>query len=112
MEHEGSLPHSQEFATCPYPQPDRSNLCLPVKALVDPFLYYPPIYAWVFQVFFFPTKTLYAPLLSPHMLHVLPISVFLTWLPEWHLVRSTEHETPYYAEDFNSRSYLVENFNS
>jgi hypothetical protein len=23
--------------------------------------------------------------------HVLPISVFLTWSPEWYLVRSTEH---------------------
>jgi hypothetical protein len=25
MEPEGSLPHSQEHATCPYPEPDRSN---------------------------------------------------------------------------------------
>jgi hypothetical protein len=26
----------------------------------------------------------------PHVLHVLPISVFLIWSPEWYLVRSTE----------------------
>jgi len=25
MEHEGSLPHSQEPATCPYPEPARSS---------------------------------------------------------------------------------------
>jgi hypothetical protein len=30
----------------------------------------------------FPTKTLYAPLLSPYVLHVLPISFFLIWSPE------------------------------
>ena len=27
FETEGSLPHSQEPATCPHPEPDRSNLC-------------------------------------------------------------------------------------
>ena len=27
MEHEGSLPHSQESATCPYPEPDWSSPC-------------------------------------------------------------------------------------
>ena len=34
----------------------------------------------------FPTKTLYAPLLTPYVLHVLPISVFLTWSPEWYVL--------------------------
>jgi hypothetical protein len=37
---------------------------------------------------------LYSPLLSSFMLSVLPISVFLTWSPEWYLVRSTEHKLP------------------
>jgi hypothetical protein len=31
------------------------------------------------------------------MPHVLPISVFLTWSPEWYLVRSTEHKSPFYV---------------
>jgi hypothetical protein len=29
MEPEGSLSHSQEPATCPYPEPDKSSSCLP-----------------------------------------------------------------------------------
>jgi hypothetical protein len=33
----------------------------------------------------------------PYVPHVLPISVFLTWSPEWYLVRSTEHTAPCYA---------------
>ena len=45
----------------------------------------------------FPTKTLYAPLLSPYVLHALPISVFLIWSPEWYLVRSTEHKASCYV---------------
>jgi hypothetical protein len=31
------------------------------------------------------------------LLHAPPISVFLTWSPEWYLVRSTEHKAPCYA---------------
>jgi hypothetical protein len=31
------------------------------------------------------------------MPHVLPISVFLTWSPEWYLARGTEHKAPCYA---------------
>jgi hypothetical protein len=33
----------------------------------------------------------------PYAPHVLPISVFLTWSPEWYLVRSTEHKSLCYA---------------
>ena len=29
MEHEDSSPHSKKPATCPYPEPHRSSLCLP-----------------------------------------------------------------------------------
>ena len=29
MQSEGSLPHSQQLATCPYPQPDQSSPCCP-----------------------------------------------------------------------------------
>ena len=35
----------------------------------------------------FPIKTLCVPLLPPYMLHALPVSVFVTWLPEWYLER-------------------------
>ena len=28
--HGGSVPHSQEPATCPYPEPDQSSLCIPI----------------------------------------------------------------------------------
>jgi hypothetical protein len=45
----------------------------------------------------FSTKALYVPLLPPYVPHVLPISVFLTWSPEWCLVRSTEHKALCYA---------------
>jgi hypothetical protein len=34
---------------------------------------------------------------SPCMPHALPISVFMTWSPEWCLVRSTEHKALCYA---------------
>jgi hypothetical protein len=38
MELEGLLPHLQELATCPYPEPDRPSLCpLPIEPLENPF---------------------------------------------------------------------------
>jgi hypothetical protein len=45
----------------------------------------------------FPTKTMYATLPSPIVLHVLPVSVFLTSSPEWYLMISTEHKVPCYV---------------
>ena len=42
----------------------------------------------------FSTKFLFAPLLSPYVLHVLPISVLLTRSSAWYLVRSTERKAP------------------
>jgi hypothetical protein len=39
----------------------------------------------------FPTKHLYAPLLTPHVLHAPPISFFSFWSPKQYLVRSTDH---------------------
>ena len=30
MQPQGSLPHSREPATCPYPEPDQSSLCTPL----------------------------------------------------------------------------------
>ena len=39
MEPEGSLPHSQEPATFPYPEPNKSSPCHPIRLLEDPFSY-------------------------------------------------------------------------
>jgi hypothetical protein len=54
MEPEGSLPHSQELSTCPYPEPDKSSPHHPILSLQDPSYYYPPTYALVFVVVSFP----------------------------------------------------------
>ena len=35
MEPEGSLPYSQQPATCSYPEADRSSLRLPIQPLAD-----------------------------------------------------------------------------
>ena len=45
----------------------------------------------------FPSKTLYAPLLSQYVLHALSISVFLTWSPKRYLMKSTDHKAPFYV---------------
>jgi hypothetical protein len=36
MELEGSLPHSQELSTCPYPEPDQFSPHHPILSLKDP----------------------------------------------------------------------------
>jgi len=43
----------------------------------------------------FPTKILYAPLISPYMLRAPLISFFLIFSPEKYVVSSTDYETPY-----------------
>jgi hypothetical protein len=48
MEPEGLLPHSQALTNSLYPETNQSNPCLTI--LKDPFKYYPPIYAYVFQI--------------------------------------------------------------
>jgi hypothetical protein len=83
MEPEGSSTYTEEPATCPYPEPDQSSLRPHTQPLEDPSGLLPSD---------FPTKALYPPLLAPYVPHVLPISIFLTWSPEWYLVRSTEHK--------------------
>jgi hypothetical protein len=75
MQPKGSLPHSQEPATCPYHEPDQ-NSPYPILLLADTFQYYPTTYAFISQVvpsLSFPSNTLYAPLL---------ISFFLIWSPD------------------------------
>ena len=63
---EGSLPHSQQPATCPYSEPDKSSPRPPPVLLhEDSFQYYPLIYACVFYVVSFPQVSLH--LLSPYV---------------------------------------------
>ena len=68
MEPEGSLPNSQQPATCPYPEPDQSSLC-PHPTSLRSILISSPILRLDLSSGLFPsglpTKTLYAPLLSP-----------------------------------------------
>jgi hypothetical protein len=99
MELEGSLPHSQAPATCPYPAPDqhfmllhptywRSLLILSSRQhLGIPSDLLPPG---------LPIKTLYAPLLPPYVLHAPPISFSLICSAQQYLVSSSDHKAPRY----------------
>jgi hypothetical protein len=70
MEPKVLLPHSQQPATCPYPEPDKSSPDLLIPLFARPILYY---YFLIYTRFFhvlsfplvFPPKTLCASLLSP-----------------------------------------------
>ena len=82
MEPEGSLPHSQVPATCPYPEPARSSPYPHIPLPEDPsYYYYPPIYALVSQVVSFSLrfphqKPRICPSFTPYVLHAPPISFF------------------------------------
>ena len=68
MEPEGSLPHSQQPATCPYPEPDQSSPCPTSHYLKIHFNIIPHFCLSVPSGFFpirFPTNTLYAPHIFP-----------------------------------------------
>ena len=68
MERQGSLPHSQVPATCPYPEPHRSNPCPPSHFLnvqLNIILPYTPGSSKWSLSSGFPTKTLFTPILSP-----------------------------------------------
>jgi hypothetical protein len=84
MQSEGSSPYSQEPATCPYPEPDRSSQSPPPphstsrrSILMSSSHLRLGLSSGLLRSDF-PTETLYAPLLSPYVPHVLPISVVLT----------------------------------
>jgi len=77
MEPEGSLPHLQMPATCPYLQPARSSTYHHNPLPEDPSKYYSPIYAWVSQVVsvlpISPPKPCIHFFSSPYVLHDPPI---------------------------------------
>ena len=68
METEGSLPHSQQPATCIYPKADRSSPCPHPNSRTSTSILSPYLSLGLSSGLLpsgFPTKTLYAPLLSP-----------------------------------------------
>ena len=81
MEPRSSLPHSQQPATCPYPEPHQSSTCPTIPLPEDPSWNYPPIYALVFQVVSFhlvsPPKPCIRLSCPTYALHAPPISFFL-----------------------------------
>ena len=82
---EGSLPHSQLPATCPFPEPDQSSPCLPIPLPKDPSYYCPPIYAWVFQVVSFPHVSPPKPcmhLSSPYNCYILRQFIHLDFITQ------------------------------
>jgi hypothetical protein len=85
MEPEGLLPHLQQPATCPYPEPDQYSPCPPSLILKIHFnIILPstlPLPSRLLPLGLH-TKFLYAHLLSPYVLHVPPISFFSICSPE------------------------------
>jgi hypothetical protein len=94
MEPEDSLPHKQKPATCPYTELPPRHLSLRSILISSPHLR-PGLLSDLLPSGFF-TKILYAPFLSPSVLHSLPIS-YLIRSCEWYFVRSTEHKALCYV---------------
>ena len=91
MEPEGLLPHLQEPATCPCPDPNQPSPCLLSRVLKIHFnitLPSMPVSSkWCLSLRLslqYPVCTSLAP----------PISFFLIWLSKQCLVRSTNHKAP------------------
>jgi len=89
MEPEGSLPHSQVLAICPYSEPDQSSP-RPHPTSWRSILILSSHLSLGLPSGLFPsglvTKTLYTPLPSPYVLQAPPTSFFSIWSPLQHLV--------------------------
>ena len=100
MEPEDSSPHSQVPANCPYPEQHQSGPFPPTHILKIQLNIIHPSKSggssWSLSLGF-PTKSLYAPRLSPYVLHAPPISYFSILSSQVHLARSTDHSAPLYV---------------
>jgi hypothetical protein len=95
MDPEGSLPHSQVPATCPYPEPTRSSLYTHISLPKDNILILLSHLRLGLQLVSFPQFLPPNPFIRlsplPYALHVQPISFFSILSPEQYLVSSTEY---------------------
>ena len=93
MEPEGSSPHSQVPAICPYPEPAQSSSHILIPPPEGPSYYYPPIYALVSPAISSARVSPPAPCtllsLPPYGPHTPPTSLFLILSPAQYWVMST-----------------------
>jgi hypothetical protein len=93
MESEGSLPHSQEPTTCPYPEPKDQSKPSHSTSWTPTLILHTRFRLGLSSVpcpSGFPTKTTHVPLLSPYVLQAQPISFLLILSLE--LLRNAYHK--------------------
>ena len=116
MEPEGSSPHSQAHATCPYPELAPSSPHTHIPLPEDPSKYYPPIYVWVSPVVSFPQVSPPKPCTHlsppPYALHAPTISFFLILSPARYWVRSTDWKPRYRRVETRKFSVALVKFTS
>ena len=98
MDPEDSLPHSQQPATCPYPEADQSNPCLPIP-LLDNFKIIPPSTSgsskWSLSNQVSPPKSCMHFSFSPHTCYMLRPTYFLDFISR--IFVSTDPRAPHYV---------------
>ena len=91
MERESSSLHSQETATCPYPEPDQSSPCPQFYCLKIHFnIILPSTPGSLFLRF--PHQNTIKLSSTPFVFHAPPIIFFSILSPEQYLVRSTDNK--------------------
>ena len=100
MEPEGSLPNIQQPATCSYPELDRSSLCIHPTSRRSILILSSHLRIGLpsdLLTSSFPSKTVYAPLLSPIRATCPRHFIRLDLITEIILVGSTQHKAPRYV---------------